>query len=281
MDRFVQRFAEPDEVIELETVRSEMITRGGLTVSHDIQQPGWRWSVHIRPLVKTEWCAVSHLGVLVRGQLHVLLEDGREFDVGPMSLMDIPAGHDAWVVGGEPVETIAWTGVKEWLKPLDTMRERVLATLVFTDIVESMVTAGRLGRVAWTELLANLERQSRDAVARFRGRTIKNTGDGILATFDGAARAVRAAIALRDVAVGLGLEMRTAVHTGEVDLVEDDIRGIAIHEASRTLGLAGAGQILVSSTTAVLIADAGVPLEDLGEHELRGIERPRRIFAVA
>ena len=81
-------------------------------------------------------------------------------------------------------------------------------------------------------------------MARFRGRTVKSTGDGILATFDGAARPVRCAIALRDAAVGLGLEMRTAVHTGEVDLVEDDIRGIAIHEASRTLALAGGSQVL-------------------------------------
>lgn len=280
MSRHVQRFAEPDELIELETVRSEMITRAGLTVSHDIQQPGWRWSTHIRPLVKTEWCEVRHIGVLLRGRLHLLLEDGTEFDVEPVSLMDIPAGHDAWVVGDEPVETIAWTGVKEWLRPLDTMAERVLATLVFTDLVDSTATAARLGRGPWGELLATHERQGRDTIARFRGRTVKTTGDGLLATFDGAARAVRCAAALRDAAVGLGLEMRIAVHTGEVDLVEDDIRGIAIHEASRMLGLAGSSQILVSATTAGLIRDAGIALEDRGEHELRGIDGRRQLYAV-
>ncbi len=280
MSRHVQRFAEPDELIELETVRSEMITRAGLTVSHDIQQPGWRWSTHIRPLVKTEWCEVRHIGVLLRGRLHLLLEDGTEFDVEPVSLMDIPAGHDAWVVGDEPVETIAWTGVKEWLRPLDTMAERVLATLVFTDLVDSTATAARLGRGPWGELLATHERQGRDTIARFRGRTVKTTGDCLLATFDGAARAVRCAAALRDAAVGLGLEMRIAVHTGEVDLVEDDIRGIAIHEASRMLGLAGSSQILVSATTAGLIRDAGIALEDRGEHELRGIDGRRQLYAV-
>jgi class 3 adenylate cyclase len=281
MDRYVQPFAEPDELIELETVRSELITRAGMTVSHDTQQPGWRWSTHIRPLVKSEWCEVRHLGVLVRGQLHVLLSDGTEFDVGPMSLMDIPAGHDAWVVGDEPVETIAWTRVKEWLKPLDTMGERVLVTLVFTDLVESTATAARLGRDGWRELLADHDRLARDTVTRFRGRTIKSTGDGILATFDGAARAVRCAVALREAAIGLGLEMRTAVHTGEVDVVDDDIRGIAIHEASRTLGLAGAGQIVVSASTAGLVGDAGISLVDFGTHQLRGIDAPRQIFAVA
>jgi class 3 adenylate cyclase len=281
VDRYVQPFAEPDELIELETVRSEMISRAGMTVSHDTQRPGWRWSTHIRPLVKSEWCEVHHLGVLIRGQMHVLLSDGTEFDVGPMSLMDIPAGHDAWVVGDEPVETIAWSRVKDWLKPLDTMGERVLVTLVFTDLVDSTATAVELGRDAWRELLADHERQARDTVTRFRGRTIKSTGDGILATFDGAARAVRCAIALREAAVGLGLAMRTAVHTGEVDVVDDDIRGIAIHEASRTLGLAGAGQILVSASTAGLVGDAGIALEDFGTHELRGIDTPRQIFAVA
>ena len=280
MDLFVRTFAEPDELIELESVRSAMINRGGIAVALDIHQPGWRWSTHIRPLVRTEWCEVRHVGVLLRGRLRIRLQDGSESDIGPMSLMDIPAGHDAWVIGEEPAETIGWTGAKEWLKPLDTLSERILATLVFTDLVDSTATATRLGRSAWGGLLAGHEQQARDIVARFRGRTVKTTGDGILATFDGAARAVRCAVAMRDAALGLGLEMRTAVHTGEVDVVDDDIRGIAIHEASRTLALAAAGQVLVSATTAALIGDAGIALEDLGEHELRGIDTPRHIYAI-
>lgn len=257
-----------------------MITMAGVTVSHSVHQPGWRWSTHVRPIVKTEWCETRHIGVLARGELHVVVKDGTEFDVRPISLIDIPAGHDAWVVGDEPAETIEWAGVKEWVKPLDTLAERVLLTLVFTDLVDSTTTAARLGRSAWGGLLATHEQQARSIVARFRGRSVKTTGDGILATFDGAARAVRCAVALRDAAIGQGLGMRTAVHTGEVDVVDDDIRGIAIHEASRMLGLAGAGQIVVSSTTAGLIGDAGIELEDLGEHELRGIETPRRLYRI-
>jgi class 3 adenylate cyclase len=280
LDHYVRSFAEPDELIELDTVRSEMITRAGVTVSHDTQRPGWRWSTHIRPLVKTEWCEVRHLGVLVRGRLGVLLQDGTEFEVGPMSLMDIPARHDAWVVGDEPVETIAWTRVKDWLRPLDTLGERVLVTLVFTDLVASTAAAARLGRGAWGELLASHERHSRDIVTRFRGRTVKSMGDGILASFDGAARALRCAIALRDAAAELGLEMRAAVHTGEVDVADDDIRGIAINEASRMLALGGAGQILVSSSTAGLVGDAGIALMDMGVRQLRGIETPRQLFEV-
>lgn len=277
----MRTFAEPDELIELETTRSAMITRGGITLSHDVHQPGWRWSTHIRPLVKTEWCEVHHIDVLVRGRMHVMLNDGTEFEVGPMSVMDIPAGHDAWVVGDEPAETISWRGVREWLKPLDTLSERILATLVFTDLVGSTATATRLGRRAWGELRASHEQRARDIVARFHGRNVEATGDGILVNFDGAARAVRCAMALRDAAIDEGLEMRTAVHTGEVDLVDDDISGIAINEASRIMALAAAGQVLISETTAALIRDAGIPLEDLGEHELRGIDTPRRIYALS
>jgi class 3 adenylate cyclase len=281
MEHYVRRFAEPDELVELDTVRSAMITRAGLTVSYDVQQPGWRWSLHVRPLVKTEWCEVRHVGVVLSGRMGIHLQDGTEFEVGPMSLMDLPAGHDAWTIGDQPVETIGWTGVKEWLKPFDTLSERILATLVFTDLVDSTATAARLGRAAWAGLLMRHQQESRDLVERFRGRLVKTTGDGLLATFDGAARAVRCATALREATGAQGLALRAAVHTGEVDVVEDDIHGIAIHEASRMLGLAGTNQVVVSSTTAGLIADAGIALIDLGEHELRGIEGARRLYAVS
>jgi class 3 adenylate cyclase len=281
MDRYVRSFAEPDELVEVKGVRSAMITKGGITVSYDIQQPGWRWSKDVSPLVGTEWCEVGHIGVLVSGRMQVLLKDGTEYEVGPLSLLEIPAGHDAWVLGDEPAVTIAWAGVKEWLKPFDTMSERVLATLVFTDIVDSTGTAARLGRTAWGDLLATHLRQAREIVGRYRGRTVKTTGDGVLAVFDGAARAVRCAVALRDGAMAMSVEIRTAVLTGEVDMVDDDIRGIAIHEASRVLGLARANQVLVSASTAGLIGDAGIPLHDLGEHELRGFDAPRRIYSVA
>ena len=280
MDRYVRAFSSPDELIELETVRSAMITKGGLTVSDDIQQPGWRWSTHVRPIVGTEWCQVHHVGVILGGHVHFLLEDGTEFEAGPMSLIDIPAGHDAWVVGDEPVETIAWTGARGFLAPLESLAERVLATLVFTDIVDSTGTALRLGDRAWGDLLAGYEAQTRDAVSRFRGRVVKMTGDGVLAMFDGAARALRCAVALRGVAEGFDIAIRAAVHTGEVELAGEDIRGVAIHEASRVLALAGAGEILVSATTVGLAADSGLEFEDRGEHELRGIAGRRRIHAI-
>lgn len=280
MDRFVRRFDEADEVFELEALRSETITRGALTVSHDVHEPGWRWSTHVRPIVKTEWCGIHHVGVLLRGRFRMRLESGEEFEAGPMSLVDIPAGHDAWVVGDEPVEIIAWTGVRGWLTPLESLGQRVLATILFTDIVESTAMAQRLGDRSWGDVLANHEARGREIVEQYRGRVVKMTGDGLLVTFDGAARALRCALALREAGSDLGIEIRSAVHTGEVELAEADIHGLAVHEAARMLSLAGPREVIVSATTAALVGDGSFELTDRGTHSLRGIDEPRRLFSL-
>jgi class 3 adenylate cyclase len=275
-----RNFRDADEVVETETFRSEMVNIGGVTVAHELYQPGWRWSTHVRPMVRTDWCRIRHIGMIARGRLHVLLEDGTEFECGPLDVVDVPAGHDAWVVGDEILETFFWTGVRGWLDPVELLRERVLVSIVFTDIVDSTGTAGRLGPSAWAELVSAHEARTRDTLARFGGREVKMTGDGVLAIFDGAARAVRCAQDLLDAGRGLGLGMRGAVHTGEVEIGDDDLRGVAVHEASRILGLAGDGEVLVSATTAGLIGDAGFTIEDRGEHELRGLDGARRLYLV-
>jgi class 3 adenylate cyclase len=277
----VRSFSDPDEVRAIESNRAELLSLGGLTVSHEVAQPGWRWSIHVKPIVGTEWCEIRHIGVVIRGRCHVLLQDGTEFECGPLDLFDIPAGHDAWVAGDEPLEAFNWTGAKTWLDPLQPLADRIVATLVLTDVVDSTGVAVRIGERVFTDLVASLETRSREAVDRYRGRIVKTTGDGLLATFDGAARAVRCAIALRATAADLGLPIRAAVHTGEIELADDDIRGLAIHEASRMLAVAGAGDIVVSATTADLSRDSGLVLEDRGEHELRGLPGTRHLFAVS
>jgi class 3 adenylate cyclase len=220
------------------------------------------------------------VGVILRGQVHFRLPDGTEFEAGPMSLVDIPSGHDAWVEGDEPLEMITWTGARGFLAPLESFHERILATLVFTDIVDSTGTALRLGDRVWGDLVASHEARTREILARFRGALVKLTGDGVLATFDGAARALRCAAALREAAADLDITLRLAVHTGEVEVAGDDIRGVAVHEASRILALAGADEILVSAATASLAEGSGVRLEDRGEFDLRGIPGTRRLYAV-
>lgn len=142
---YTRNFEEPDDVIELPLARSEIISLGGVSLAHDIQQPGWHWAAHVKPAVGTDWCESHHVGYVMRGRMAVRMRDGTEFEIGPGELMDVPAGHDSWILGDEPFESLAWVGATTWLAPLQTLKDRVLVTLLFTDIVDSTWTARRLG----------------------------------------------------------------------------------------------------------------------------------------
>ncbi|MEX0630473.1 MAG: hypothetical protein WD508_07515 [Chloroflexota bacterium] len=278
--RNVRNFAAPDETAEAEKLRSEIINLGGVTVSRDVHAPGWRWSSHVKPLVGTEWCQMRHVGYVLAGRLHVLLSDSREFEVGPGDLAVMPPGHDAWVVGDEPFEFIGWSGVRGWLGALEVGLERIVTTLVMTDIVGSTSLAERVGDRRWGELLAQFADGARDTVAHYRGHLVELTGDGILARFDGALRAVHCAVGLRAAAAELDIPIRAAVHTGEVEMADERLRGLALHEAARMLAFAGAGEIIVSATTRALVSSPGLTLTDQGEHDLRGLEGKHRLFRV-
>lgn len=269
---YVRSFATPDELAEAEKLRSEVVHLAGTSVSHDVHSPGWRWSSHVKPLVGTDWCQLRHVGVCLGGRLHILLDDGYEFEVAKGDVMIIPASHDAWVVGDEPFDTIGWSGVRGWLGALEAGLERILTTLVMTDIVGSTSIARRLGDRTWGELLGQFTGSARDTITRYRGQLVELTGDGVLARFDGAVRAVRCAAAVRSEAAELDLPIRAVVHTGEVEVADGNLRGVALHEAARMLGLAGAGEILISATTRALASEPGLRFSDHGEHELRGLE---------
>lgn len=158
--------------------------------------------------------------------------------------------------------------------------ERVLATVLFTDIVDSTKRAVELGDERWKELLGRHDAQVRRQLERFHGREVNTTGDGFLARFDGPARAIRCAIAIRDVLRSLGLEMRAGVHTGEVELRDDDISGIAVHVAARVAAAAEAGEVLVSRIVVDLVAGSGLGFADRGEHILKGVAGEWGLFAV-
>lgn len=269
--RFARRFDDPDELIEVEELRSEIIHLAGTSVSHDVHQPGWRWSTHVKPIVGTESCQLRHVGYVVGGRLHVALEDGFQFEVSTGEVIVIPAGHDAWVVGDEPFESIGWSGTRGWLGALEAGLERVVTNLVMTDIVGSTPLAGRLGDRAWGELLEDFGSGARDTVAHYRGTLVELTGDGVLARFDGAVRAVHCAVALRSAATELGIPIRAIVHSGEVEIAEERLRGLALHEAARMLSLAKAGEILVSATARALAKAPELAFAEHGEHELRGL----------
>jgi pimeloyl-ACP methyl ester carboxylesterase len=159
---------------------------------------------------------------------------------------------------------------------------RVLATILFTDLVGSTEKATGLGDSAWASLLARHNDVVRSELARYAGEEIDTAGDGFLAMFDGPARAVRCGLSVRDRLVGLGLDVRAGVHTGEVERrTGDKPRGIAVHLGARIMSFAGAGEVLVSSTTHDLVAGSGLEFEDRGEHALKGIEGRRRVYAAA
>jgi pimeloyl-ACP methyl ester carboxylesterase len=158
--------------------------------------------------------------------------------------------------------------------------DRVLATVLFTDLVGSTEKATSIGDADWSALLGRHDAVIRAELTRFRGEEIDTAGDGFLAAFDGPARAIRCGRAICDALVTLGLQVRCGVHTGEVERTRGQKpRGIAIHLGARVMALAGPGEVLVSSTTRDLVAGSGLEFEDRGEHELKGIEGERRIFA--
>jgi class 3 adenylate cyclase len=186
---------------------------------------------------------------------------------------------------------VAWVGdvdrltdeIEEFLTGARTVAEadRVLATVLFTDIVDSTKRAVELGDLRWRELLEQHDQVIREELARFRGREIKTLGDGFLVTFDGPARAVRCASAIISALRVLGLEVRCGVHTGEIEMKAQDIGGIAVHIAARITALAEGGEVLVSRTVRDLVAGSNLRLEERGTHALKGLSESMPLFAAA
>ena len=158
--------------------------------------------------------------------------------------------------------------------------DRVLATVLFTDIVGSTEKAAKLGDRRWRRLLDDHDVLARREIDRFRGRAVKSTGDGIMATFDGPARAIRCASALNEAVRSLGIEIRTGLHTGEVEKRGEDVGGIAVHIAARVMSEAGPSEVLVSGAVPPLVAGSGLEFDDRGSHELKGVPGEWRLYAV-
>jgi class 3 adenylate cyclase len=156
----------------------------------------------------------------------------------------------------------------------------VLATVLFTDIVDSTLRAGQLGDQRWRELLDVHDELTSRVIQEFQGQLVKTTGDGILATFDGPGRAIRCAAALRDELLGIGLQIRAGLHTGEVELRDGDIGGIGVHIAARIVAAAGPGEILTSRTVRDLVVGSDIAAEDQGTHVLKGIDDTWQLFKI-
>ena len=186
----------------------------------------------------------------------------------------LPWAGDAEAVLGETEEFL--TGARSVPEP-----DRVLATVMFTDIVGSTERAAEVGDARWRELLSAHQAAVRRELGRFGGREVKTLGDGYLATFDGPARGIRCGREIAEAAHSLGLEVRIGLHCGEVELMDGDVGGIAVHIAARIGALAAAGEVLVSSTVKDLVAGSGISFADRGAQQLKGISDEWRLFAVA
>ena len=185
----------------------------------------------------------------------------------------VPWVGDQDIVADEIEEFL--TGVRPQPEP-----DRVLATVLFTDIVSSTARAAELGDRRWRQLLAAHDAAARRELERFQGREVKTLGDGFLTTFDGPARAIRAACAIRDAVRDLSLEVRAGLHTGECEIVGSDVGGIAVHTGARIVGHARPGEVLVSATVKDLVAGSGIEFEDRGVRELKGVPGEWRVYAV-
>jgi class 3 adenylate cyclase len=276
-----RRFSESSDVRTLPHGRIDVVDLDDTVVGRMTYEPGWRWSVDVKPIAGTDTCQYHHLGITLAGRLRAQMADGTELELAPGDIFEIPPGHDAWVVGDEPWVSVDFEAMRTFGRQRDDRDERILATMVFTDIVDSTRNAAALGAGRWHDLVGEHNRKASAAIDRHRGRLVKTTGDGVLAQFDGAERAVRAAVAIREAALGLGLEVRAGVHTGEVQMTADDVRGIAVHTAARIMAVAASGEILVSATVTDLLDGSGLIFEDAGAHELKGIPGARQLYRLA
>jgi class 3 adenylate cyclase len=208
------------------------------------------------------WRAGKDLAEKIPGARYVELE----------GMDHLPWAGDLEAVTGEVEEFL--TGARSVSEP-----DRVLATVMFTDIVGSTERAGELGDARWRALLEEHQDAVRGEVTRFRGREVKTLGDGSLATFDGPARAIECGQAITQAARSLGLEDRIGLHCGEVEVMDQDVGGIAVHIAARVGALAGPGEVLVTSTVKDLVAGSEIRFEDRGAQQLKGIPDEWRLFA--
>jgi class 3 adenylate cyclase len=216
-----------------------------------------------------------------RGDPHVRPEHSRYLasQIPGARLIEL-SGHDDCLFGGRVEEVL--DEAQEFMtgtRPGPAL-DRVLATVLFTDIVGSTVTAAELGDQRWSELLTMHHEAVRRELERFRGREVDTAGDGFLALFDGPARAIQCGLAIRDKLQSFGIDIRAGLHTGEIVSAGDDVRGIAVHIGARVAALAGRAEVLVSRTVVDLVAGSGIAFIDRGEHELKGVPGSWKLFAV-
>jgi Adenylate and Guanylate cyclase catalytic domain len=241
----VRDLGEPEAVVSFPLGATYQVRIAGTVISRHILQPGWSWEEHAKPEVGTNSCELYHRGIVIRGRMGVRTEDGERLILKPNQVFDIMPRHITWVEGDEELEMVDWAGGAGFnTQPGEDIRAMI--TILFTDIVDSTVLAREAGDVAWERTLSMHNDLVRSLFVGFGGREVNTVGDSFLITFDGAERAIRCGLALVEALAAIGIAIRVGIHSSEVVLRSDDIRGVAVHTAARIVGQAGAGEVLVS-----------------------------------
>ncbi len=271
-------FDEPDQIRQVPNADLRVVHLDEVAVGLARWDPGWHWKTDLGPIAGTPSCENHHLGYALSGTLEVVTDPGEHLVVRGGSVYEIPPRHDAWVVGDEPFVTVEWTSSRLVGIGPEAAGNRVLATVLFTDIVDSTATLGRLGDAAWRELLLGHNARMRAVINEFRGREVTTTGDGFLVVFDGPTRAVQCGASMVRNARQLGVPIRVGIHSGEVEFIAGNVRGMAVHTAARMLAVAGPDEVVISETTNGLLEGSGLAFQDAGRHVLKGLSGERQVY---
>lgn len=278
---YIARFMAPqgtfDETARRAIARAERQGASPSAVSAILQMNAEIDARHILPTIRTPTLVLHRIG-----DMRITIDAGQYIasHVPGAKLVTLPGtNHMIWTER-DIIDRVV-DEVEEFLTGYraDAEQDRVLATVMFTDIVDSTKRAAALGDRMWRTLLERHDEIVRQQLSRFRGREVKHTGDGFLATFDGPARGVRCASAIADTMQPLGLAVRGGLHTGEIELKGDDIGGIAVNIAARVAAMAGPNETLVSSTVRDLVAGSGLRFDDRGFHELKGVPEQVHLYS--
>jgi class 3 adenylate cyclase len=264
-----------DETFKLSWARFERL---GASPSAVVALMRMNSEIDIRPILPS--IRVPTLIIHRQGDVRVNVEAGRYMarQIPNAKYLELPSSdHALWT--GETERVL--DEVEEFLTGSRSAIEsdRVLATVLFTDIVNSTKRAETIGDRAWHDVLDRHNALVRREISRHRGHEVRTMGDGFLATFDGPARSIRCALAINEGVEALGLQVRAGLHTGEVEMADDDLSGIAVHIASRVATMAKPGQVLVSNTVRDLVAGSNIRFHDEGSHSLKGLTESVRLFA--
>jgi class 3 adenylate cyclase len=277
----VRDLDEPEAVVTYPLGESAQVRLAGTVVTRHVLQPGWSWEEHARPSVGTPSCELYHRGVVLSGRMGIRTEEGEELVVSPNQVFDLPPRHVTWVEGEDELVMVDWAGGAGF-DPQAGGEARAMATILFTDIVDSTARASDAGDASWKRIVAMHDDVVRSVFPAFGGREIETAGDSFLVAFDNVESAIRCGLALVPALAAIELPIRVGIHSGEVVKTPDDVRGLAVHAAARILDQAGAGEVLVSSTTRDLAEGAtGLTFESRGRFPLKGLNREYELYSVA